>query len=106
MFFDLRTMSNAIFAWVESCVRLQHGGSPQFNWLFLKVYPQQKYLLRELHNSNSKVILWQCARHPELLEYPHAILYLKLRNPPNEVLDEVGQDGVPEIVSKYGMWVL
>ena len=33
-----------------------------------------KMSLKKLFSSNPKLDFWQCARHPELLEYPHAIL--------------------------------
>ena len=56
--------------------------------------------------SYPRLAFLKCARHPELLEYPHAILQAKHWKPPDKDLDEVGQGGVPNIALKYGMRVL
>ena len=56
--------------------------------------------------SYPRLAFLKCARHPELLEYPHAILQAKHWNPPDKDLDEDGQGGVPNIALKYGMGVL
>ena len=65
-----------------------------------------KYCWKKLVDSHPNLAFLQCARQPELLEYPNALLRTKFWNPPDRDLDEVGQGGVPKSVSKYGMRVL
>ena len=48
----------------------------------------------------------QCARYPELLEYPHAILYDKFWNSTLSNFIKIHYMGVPKVCLKYGMWVL
>ena len=46
------------------------------------------------------------ARHPELLEYPHAILKEKKFNSTMSNFVKILIRGVPKVLKKYGMWVL
>ena len=63
-------------------------------------------ILHKVTLSHLTVMFLQCARHPELLEYPHAIVCDNLWNSTLSNFIKILVWGVPKVGLKYGMRVL